>query len=33
MLNTKLDVLSGKDLSHQYSPDLKGLTRGFLVPV
>ena len=33
MLNTKLDVLSGKDLSHQYSPDLKGLTRGFLGPV
>ena len=33
MLNTKLDVLSGKDLSHQYSPDLKGLARGFLGPV
>jgi WD40 repeat protein len=33
MLNTKLDVLSGKDLSHQYSPDLRGLGKGFLAPV
>jgi len=33
ILSGKLDVLSGKDLSHQYSPDLKGLTRGFLGPV
>jgi len=33
MLNTKLDVLSGKDLSHQYSSDLRGLAKGFLAPV
>jgi WD40 repeat protein len=33
MLNTKLDVLSGKDLSHQYSPDTRGLAKGFLGPV
>ena len=33
MLNTKLDVLSGNDLSHQYSPDIRGLTKGFLGPV
>jgi WD40 repeat protein len=33
MLNTKLDVLSGKDLSHQYSPDTTGLAKGFLGPV
>jgi WD40 repeat protein len=33
MLNTKLDVLSGKDLSHQYSSDLRGLAKGFIAPV
>jgi WD40 repeat protein len=33
MLNTKLDVLSGKDLFHQYSSDLRGLAKGFLAPV
>ena len=33
MLNTKLDVFSGKDLSHQYSPDVRGLTKGFLASV
>jgi WD40 repeat protein len=33
MLNGKLDVLSGKDLSHQYSPDMRGLVKGFLGPV
>jgi WD40 repeat protein len=33
MLNGKLDVLSGKDLSHQYSPDIRGLAKGFLGPV
>jgi WD40 repeat protein len=32
-LNTKLDVLSGKDLSNQYSPDMRGLTKGILRPV
>jgi WD40 repeat protein len=32
-LNGKLDVLSGKDLSHQYSPDMRGLAKGFLGPV
>jgi len=30
MLNTKLDILSGKDLSHQYSSDLRGLAKGYL---
>jgi WD40 repeat protein len=30
MLNGKIDVLSGKDLSHQYSPDTRGLGKGFL---
>ena len=29
MLNGKLDVLSGKDLSHQYSPDVRGFDKGF----
>ena len=29
MLNGKLDVLSGKDLSHQYSPDVRGFAKGF----
>jgi WD40 repeat protein len=33
MLNTKLDILSGKDLSNQYSPDLRGLAKGFFGPV
>jgi WD40 repeat protein len=33
MLNGKLDVLSGKDLSHQYSPDMRGLVKGYLGPV
>ena len=33
ILNGKLDVLSGKDLSHQYSPDLRGLAKGFPGPV
>jgi WD40 repeat protein len=33
MLNGKLDVLSGKDLSNQYSPDMRGLAKGFLGPV
>jgi WD40 repeat protein len=33
MLNTKLDVLSGKDLSNQYSPDMRGLAKGYLGPV
>jgi hypothetical protein len=30
MLNGKVDVLSGKDLSHQYAPDMRGLAKGFL---
>src|SRR4030042_1396329 len=29
MLKGKLDVLSGKDLSHQYSPDIRGIAKGF----
>jgi len=29
MLNTRLDVLSGKDLSHQYSSALRGLAKGY----
>jgi WD40 repeat protein len=33
MLNGKLDVLSGKDLSHQYSPDIRGFAKGFFGPV
>ena len=33
MLKGKLDVLSGKDLSHQYSPDIRGLAKGFFGPV
>jgi WD40 repeat protein len=33
MLNGKLDVLSGKDLSHQYSPDVRGFAKGFFGPV
>ena len=33
MLNGKLDVLSGKDLSHQYSPDMRGLAKGYFGPV
>jgi WD40 repeat protein len=32
-INTKLDVLSGKDLSNQYSPDMRGLAKGILGPV
>ena len=32
-LNTKLDVLSGRDLSNQYSPDMRGLAKGILRPV
>ena len=28
-LNGKLDVLSGKDLSHQYSPDVRGFAKGY----
>ncbi|MGZ3513302.1 MAG: caspase family protein [Thermodesulfobacteriota bacterium] len=33
VLNGKLDVLSGKDLSHQYSPDVKGFAKGAFGPV
>ena len=33
LLNGKLDVLSGKDLSHQYSPDVRGFAKGFFGPV
>jgi len=33
MLNTRLDILSGKDLSNQHSPDVRGLAKGFLGPV
>ena len=33
MLKGKLDVLSGKDLSHQYSPDIRGVARWVLCPV
>ena len=33
ILNGKLDVLSGNDLSHQYSPDMRGIAKGFLGPV
>ena len=33
ILNGKLDVLSGKDLSHQYSPDMRGFAKGFFGPV
>ena len=33
MLNGKLDVLSGNDLSHQYSPDIRGITKGVFQPV
>jgi WD40 repeat protein len=33
MLNGKLDVLSGKDLSHQYYPDVRGFAKGFFGPV
>jgi len=33
LLSTKLDVLSGKDLSNQYSPDMRGLAKGMLRPV
>ena len=32
-LSTKLDVLSGRDLSNQYSPDTRGLAKGMLRPV
>ena len=32
-LNTKLDVLSGLDLSNQYSPDIRGIAKGVLWPV
>jgi WD40 repeat protein len=32
-LNGKLDVLSGRDLSNQYSPDLSGITKGYFGPV
>jgi WD40 repeat protein len=33
VLNGRLDVLSGKDLSHQYSPDVKGFAKGAFGPV
>jgi WD40 repeat protein len=33
MFNPKVDVLSGKDLSHQYSPDTRGLTKGRIAAV
>ena len=33
MVNRKVDVLSGKDLSHQYSPDTRGFAKGFFGPV
>ena len=33
LLSTKLEVLSGKDLSNQYSPDTRGLAKGMLRPV
>jgi WD40 repeat protein len=29
----KLDVLSGKDLSNQYSPDIGGIPKGYLGPI
>ena len=32
-LKGKLDVLSGKDLSSQYSPDMTGITKGYFGPV
>jgi WD40 repeat protein len=31
--NGKLDVLSGKDLSNQFSPDMSGITKGYFGPV
>ena len=31
--SSKVDVLSGKDLSHQYSPDTGGVTRGGFISV
>jgi WD40 repeat protein len=33
LLSTKLEVLSGKDLSNQYSPDMRGLAKGMFRPV
>jgi WD40 repeat protein len=33
LLRTKLEVLSGKDLSSQYSPDIGGLAKGMFRPV
>ena len=33
MLNGKLDVLSGNDLSHQYSPDMRDIAKGIFSPV
>jgi len=33
LLSGKLDVLSGNDLSHQYSPDMRGITKGVFLPV
>ena len=33
LLNGKFDVLSGKDLSHQYSPDVRGFAKGRFGPV
>ena len=33
LLNGKIDVLSGKDLSYQYSPDTGGFAKGFLGPI
>ncbi len=33
LLNGKLDVLSGKDLSIQYSPDTRGFAKGFFGPI
>ena len=31
--SSKVDVLSGKDLSHQYSPDTSGVTKGGFISV
>ena len=33
LLNGKIDVLSGKDLSHQYSPETRGFAKGFFGPI
>ena len=33
ILNGKLNVLAGNDLSHQYSPNIRGVGKGFFGPV